>query len=211
MGCRLTIQEAVSYAHGRQTFQFGGIFQRQIAYQIQYAPTTMPYSNLTQFLNNTPNTVQIQLHGDPALRTLPDGSPAFKNTMDQYGAYIQDDVKVTKSLTLNLGVRYDYFTVPVEVKNRAYNRYLDPAHPELGPGFGPIINLRWVARMQASMMTCKPAARAFRAASSWRIPSCIQTTFAPILIASSTTGGTSSGLRKTCTTSTFSGMEDKSG
>src|SRR5262249_4845344 len=131
---------AVSYGHGRQTFQFGGIVERQIAYQIQYAPTTISYSNLTQFVNNTPNTVQIQLHGDPALRTLPDDSPAFKNTKIQYGTYIQDDVKLTKSLTLNLGVRYDYFTVPVEVNNRAFNRYLDPARPWLGPGFGPVIN-----------------------------------------------------------------------
>jgi hypothetical protein len=139
-GSYTTIQEAVSYSRGKQTFQFGGIVERAIAYQIQYAPTTISYSNLTQFLNNTPNTVQIQLLGDPTLRTLPDASPAFKNTRDQYGAYIQDDVKVTKSLTLNLGVRYDYFTIPVEVSNRVYNRYLDPNRPELGPGFGPIVN-----------------------------------------------------------------------
>ncbi len=139
-GSFTTIQEAVSYVHGRQSIQFGGIVERSIAFQIQYAPTTISYSNLTQFLADTPNTVQIQLHGDPTLRTLPDGSPAFKNTRFQYGGYIQDDVKVTTNLTLNLGIRYDYFTVPVEVKNREYNRYLDPAHPEFGPGFGPVIN-----------------------------------------------------------------------
>ena len=139
-GSFTTIQEAVSYVHGRQSIQFGGIVERSIAYQIQYAPTTISYSNLTQFLNDTPNTVQIQLHGDPTLRTLPDGSPAFKNTRFQYGGYIQDDVKVTTNLTLNLGIRYDYFTVPVEVKNRAYNRYLDPNNPQFGPGFGPVIN-----------------------------------------------------------------------
>ena len=139
-GSFTTIQEADSWVHGRQSIQFGGIIERSIAFQIQYAPTTISYSNLTQFMNNTPNTVQIQLHGDPTLRTLPDGSPAFKNTRFQYGGYIQDDVKVTTNLTLNLGIRYDYFTVPVEVKNRAYNRYLDPAHPEFGPGFGPVIN-----------------------------------------------------------------------
>lgn len=139
-GSFTTFQEAVSYVHGIQSIQFGGIVERATAYQIQYAPTTISYSNLTQFLNDTPNTVQIQLHGDPTLRTLPDGSPAFLNTRYQYGGYIQDDIKVTKNLTLNLGIRYDYFTVPVEVKNRAYNRYLDPAHPEFGPGFGPVIN-----------------------------------------------------------------------
>jgi len=139
-GSFTTIQEAVSYVHGRQSIQFGGIVERSIAYQIQYAPTTISYSNLNQFLADTPNTVQIQLHGDPTLRTLPDGSPAFKNTRFQYGGYIQDDVRVTTNLTLNLGMRYDYFTVPVEVKNRAYNRYLDPLNPQFGPGFGPVIN-----------------------------------------------------------------------
>jgi Carboxypeptidase regulatory-like domain/TonB dependent receptor len=139
-GSFATIQEAVSYVHGRQSIQFGGIVERSIAYQIQYAPTTISYSNLTQFLADTPNTVQIQLHGDPTLRTLPDGSPAFKNTRYQYGGYVQDDVKVTTNLTLNLGIRYDYFTVPVEVKNREYNRYLDPLNPQFGPGFGPVIN-----------------------------------------------------------------------
>src|SRR5579864_3512957 len=139
-GSFTTVQEAVSFVHGIQSIQFGGIIERQIAFQIQYAPTTMTYPNLTAFLADTPTAVQIQLHGDPTLRTLPDGSPAFKNTRFQYGSYLQDDVKVTKNLTLNLGVRYDYFTVPVEVKNRAYNRYLDANHPEFGPGFGPVIN-----------------------------------------------------------------------
>jgi len=139
-GSFTTIQEAVSFVHGRQSIQFGGIIERQIAYQIQYAPTTINYPNLAAFLADAPSSVQIQLHGDPTLRTLPDGSPAFKNTRFQYGGYVQDDIKVTKNLTLNLGLRYDYFTVPVEVKDRAYNRYLDPNNPQFGPGFGPVIN-----------------------------------------------------------------------
>jgi hypothetical protein len=47
---------------------------------------------------------------------------------------------VSKELTLNLGLRYDIFTVPTEVQNRIFNRYLDPNNPQLAPGFGPIIN-----------------------------------------------------------------------
>ena len=41
---------------------------------------------------------------------------------------------------MNVGLRYDYFTVPTEIQNRIFNRYIDPNRPELGPGFGPIIN-----------------------------------------------------------------------
>jgi len=139
-GTYTTFQEAVSYVHGRQSIQFGGIVERQDAHQVQYAPTAITYSNLAQFLADTPSTVQIQLHGDPTSKLFPDGSPAQGNTRYQYGGYIQDDIKVSKNLTLNLGARYDFFTVPVETKNRVYNRYIDPNNPLLGPGFGPIIN-----------------------------------------------------------------------
>jgi hypothetical protein len=138
-GSYATAQEAVSFVHGRQSIQFGGIVERQIGYQLNYSAQTINYSNLTQFLNDTPNTITLQLLGNPATTTFPDGSPAYRDTRFQYGAYIQDDVKVTKNLTLNLGVRYDYFTVPTEVNNRTYNRGIDPTRPYLGPGFGPVV------------------------------------------------------------------------
>ena len=140
-GSYTTGQEAVSFVHGRQSIQFGGIVERQRLSNTQFAPTTINYSNLTQFLNNAPATIQLQLVGDPATGKLPDGSPYFLQTRFQYGAYIQDDVKLLQNLTLNLGARYDYFTVPTELKNRIFNRGgIDPARPFLGPGFGPIVN-----------------------------------------------------------------------
>jgi len=40
-------------------------------------------------------------------------------------------------LSLNLGIRYDYFTVPEESHGLLFNRGIDPARPQLGFGFGP--------------------------------------------------------------------------
>jgi len=129
-----TLQEAVAYVHGRQTIQFGGIVERTRALEVQITPTAISYASLSQFLANTPSSFTLALH------SFPTGQQPTTNTRFQYGAYFQDDVRVSKELTLNLGVRYDYFTVPTEVQNRIFNRYLDPNNPQLGPGFGPIIN-----------------------------------------------------------------------
>ena len=45
--------------------------------------------------------------------------------LKSYGAYVQDDWKVSDALTLNLGVRYDYMTPAIEKDNRMAN--FDPA------------------------------------------------------------------------------------
>jgi len=133
-GNYLTFQEAVAFVHGKQTIQFGGIVERNRAYEFQIAPMSILYSSLAQFQNNTPSSFQVQLH------TLPAGEPPFTHNSYQIGEYFQDDIRLTKSLTVNLGLRYDIFTVPDEIKNRIFNRGIDPSHPQLGPGFGPIIN-----------------------------------------------------------------------
>jgi Carboxypeptidase regulatory-like domain/TonB-dependent Receptor Plug Domain/TonB dependent receptor len=56
-------------------------------------------------------------------QTLTPGTTGLRG--QEYGAYIQDDFKVTPRLTLNLGLRYDLFPGAYEDYNRLSN--LDPA------------------------------------------------------------------------------------
>ena len=134
-GNYMTLQEAVVYNTGKQTFQFGGIVERQDGNNVQFGPPSITYSNVTQFLNDTPSGMGLSLMGGP-----PPGQPHWEAIRYQYGVFLQDDVKLTQNLTLNLGVRYDYFTVPTEVAGRNFNRGVDPNNPYLGPGLGPVIH-----------------------------------------------------------------------
>jgi len=53
----------------------------------------------------------------------------------EVGAYFQDDWKVTKRLTLNLGLRYDLFTRHNELNNKATTFILGPGG-DLLSGYG---------------------------------------------------------------------------
>ena len=122
----LTIEQGFALSRGHHSIEFGGIFQRQNAGRTDLNTVTMGYSTLDQFLANQPNNVQITFDLTP-----------FNLSTNQYGFYIQDNYKILSNLTLNLGMRYDYFSVPQEDNGRVFNRGIDPANPQLGPGFGP--------------------------------------------------------------------------
>jgi len=65
---------------------------------------------------NIPNTVRMPIEPPFA----PSGSVHHWRN-DIYGAYLQDDWKVKSNLTLNLGVRYEYSTIPYVTDNNINN------------------------------------------------------------------------------------------
>jgi hypothetical protein len=98
-----------------------GIDYRRIQYNIvnQGAVFTLTFNNTwTQQNYNTAdalsgNSFASALLGLPASGTV-DNNP-FTSFVDRYYAtYIQDDFKVTRRLTLNLGFRWDLFSAPTE-------------------------------------------------------------------------------------------------
>lgn len=121
-----TAEDGIAWTFGRHTLQFGGIFQKLNAGRTDLNTTDFKYSSLSDYENNIPSSVEITFD------LLP-----FNIYEYQFGGYVQDDYRILPNLTFNLGVRYDYFTVPREDSGRFFNRGIDPANPQLGPGFGP--------------------------------------------------------------------------
>jgi hypothetical protein len=111
---------------GRHSITVGGLVQRQNAGRTDYNTATLGYGSFPDFQANKPNQIVITFDLSP-----------FTLYNYQFGGFFQDDLKWNSHLTLNLGVRYDYFTVVKEEGGRIFNRGVNPAVPQLGAGFGP--------------------------------------------------------------------------
>jgi hypothetical protein len=61
-------------------------------------------------------------------------SGAFNDAQDNISAYVQDDWRLTKKLTLNLGVRYEYFQPYKEMAGRMANFYTTSTGISRGAG-----------------------------------------------------------------------------
>jgi outer membrane receptor protein involved in Fe transport len=105
-------QDTVGLNFGKQTLRVGTDIGRQIEQeyvsqnaigQLNYATGTFG-SSLGEFLNNYIGTSGSVSRTFGATRVDPHNW--------RTGLFAQDDIKLTPELTLNLGVRYDYFSAP---------------------------------------------------------------------------------------------------
>jgi hypothetical protein len=83
--------------------------------------------DLSSFLFGIADTEsQAQFFDKTANRVATDNREFRQN---EYGIFFQDSWKVRRSLTLNLGVRYEFNSVPYEVNGDLSNLYVDPSGP----------------------------------------------------------------------------------
>jgi hypothetical protein len=100
--------DQVSYLRGKHAFKFGGELRRDLVHQATYrgGRGRIIFDNLEAFLAGTPASAGF-LAGDPT-RNI---------SQWLYAGYIQDDWRITKKVTLNLGLRYEFQAVPTEANN----------------------------------------------------------------------------------------------
>ncbi len=151
-------QDTVTWVHGRHTVRFGADFLRQLARQHP------PFNERGSFL------YQASVGASGLANFIDDFGGTSGNTQRQFGSSIyhpnllrqsyfgEDDWKVTQSLTLNLGLRYEYFGQPA-------NTFLIPAFTNWDPvnfaqpdhvnpdknNLGPVVGLAWAPHFSSGV------------------------------------------------------------
>jgi outer membrane receptor protein involved in Fe transport len=121
----LTIADSMSRLTGNHFLKFGGDVRMIRMSTDQLGGTTYTYGNIAGFLANTPT--QIQYFGDLSEPSpFHNGASGPKNIeQEYYVAYAQDEWRVRPNLTLNYGLRYDYYVPLQEADNRIVKFNID--------------------------------------------------------------------------------------
>ena len=149
-----SIEQKYARTAGRHTFKFGGLYSHRGGGRSNIENPRLRYENLDDLLANIPSRVQVTFGVNP-----------YRSRSFEAGLFAQDDWRVTPSLVLNLGLRYDYFSNfvanPVsefpaglfnpdglrDEANFVFGPFRDPQNPfEPDPvNLGPRLGFAWTA------------------------------------------------------------------
>ncbi|MBI4481058.1 MAG: TonB-dependent receptor [Acidobacteria bacterium] len=112
---RYSVSDDMTFALGSHSLRWGGTFERLQANMknANREQGVWSFSNLENFLIGNSR----QYRGTPQQY----GAPSYGYRQLFFGLYLQDDWRVSPQLTLNLGLRWEPYTVPIEVNNRLGN------------------------------------------------------------------------------------------
>jgi outer membrane receptor protein involved in Fe transport len=144
VGTTFSYIDNLTVVHGRHTLKFGADVMRIRLNNSGNTLTTqsLSYASTDDFINNKASSA-----------TYLQGEGVVGNRRTFYQGYGQDEFKVTPNLTLNLGLRYEYYTVAHEILNRSAvvdiagcGGFCPKGTPYYAPNtkdFGPRIGLAW--------------------------------------------------------------------
>lgn len=154
------VQDNASWQIARHTVKIGGEYSKQRSPNV-FLPLVNGqyiYADFNSFLAGTPDTDNIT-SGNPKLR--------FKE--NDVAAYVQDDWRFKDNLTLNLGLRWEFFQQAVNLlhdltvkQQTGPNPFWDPTLPldrttvphipNVYHNFSPVVGFAWTPRMLRSVM-----------------------------------------------------------
>ena len=110
----LAVSDTLSFVRGNHLAKIGADVRMIRMATDQLGGTTYTFPNVTAFLANQPSAIQYA--GDiSAPSVFNHGATGMRHTRQQYyTAFAQDEWRATPNVTLNYGLRYDYYT-PLKV------------------------------------------------------------------------------------------------
>ncbi len=161
------LSDTLSWVRGNHSIKMGGEFRRQNSDNFSYTPGTFSFANINAFLAD-------QATGFSA-NTSDRSNRTYGNSL---GAFVTDTWKAKPTLTLSLGLRYDWYGTPTEAESRfvvfdpttdtlqhvgqgsgpglAYNQSALNFEPRVGLAWDPFKNGRTVVRSAYAIMTDQP-------------------------------------------------------
>jgi len=141
-----SLQYDITQSRGRHFLKAGALAEHYVS--SEFNPTfslgVFRFANLAAFLRNTPANF---------IGLTPQGDTNRKWPFTVFGAYLQDDVQVTPRLTVNLGLRFEGSTMPVDEGGRDINMRDLLGAPAVGqlydnpaPTFSPRVGAVWDVR-----------------------------------------------------------------
>jgi len=113
----LSFIDNLSWSRGNHNFKFGVEFRPSRIYTDRLGGTTYVFNSLQALLTNSP--ASIQYLGDVSAPSPFNGGATGLRLAKQeyYIGYAQDEWKIRPNLTLNYGLRYEYYTPLREARN----------------------------------------------------------------------------------------------
>lgn len=110
------ISDTFSWSRGKHTFKFGGQYNHFI-----YPQFFLPRSNSDNQYKTANAFINDVLPDNPGRTLRNAGTGSFLGTQSLFAGFVQDDFKFSPKLTLNLGLRYEYWTNPVGSSTQVLN------------------------------------------------------------------------------------------
>src|SRR2546422_877251 len=171
----------VSLIKGVHTLQFGALVERMQDNSLLSGQHngSFKFSSLSDFLTNRPRNF---------IGFVPIPIPVLGTRQTLFGAYVQDDIRLRKNLSLNAGLRYEMATVLTEAHGRLSNLlhvtdteahlgspyYLNPTfrnfEPRVGFAWNPFANSKTVFRGGFGIFDVLPLPYAFSLIIPYSVP-----------------------------------------